>query len=233
MLIHRKMSSGWCGLPQFLALLLALMPVLADAQPPQPAAPPANQPAPAPQPVALPTVAGLKVISLAGKGETNDLERKLMAPLVIEVLDQQDRPVENAEVVFRFPLQGPGATFPGGRTTQTVRTNAQGQAAALNWMANDQVGRFEVHVNASYANQVGDTTFSMYNATKVAEKEATIGRIQEKRGGWFSPTWVKIAVIGGGAALAAGIILATRGGSKTGPASPTVTITPGPPIVGH
>jgi hypothetical protein len=239
MLIHEKVSHRWCGLPQFLALLMAVTPVFADGQASQsasqPAAPSANQPAQAPQPVALPTIVGLKVVPLAGKGETNDLERKLMAPLVVEVIDQQDRPVENAEVVFRFPIQGASATFPGGKTTQTVRTNGTGQAAAMNWMANDQVGRFEIHVNASYANQVGETTIPMFNATKVVHNEGAVASSTREKHGWFSPTWVKIAVIAGGAALVTGIVLATRGGGSAAAAStpPTITITPGPPTVGH
>jgi hypothetical protein len=160
----------------------------------------------------------------------NDLERKIMAPLVVSISDQNDRPVEGAEVVFRFPLNGPSALFPGGKSSQTVRTNGQGQAAAMNWMANDQVGRFEVHVSASYANQVGETTFSMSNVAKVLQKRGK----NEKHGGWFSPTWVKIAVIGGAAALAVGIVLATRGGGHTSTTTttPTVTITHGSPTVG-
>ncbi len=234
------------ALPPLLSILLAVMPVLADdaaqqtTQPPAPAQPPVSAPAtqpptPAPQnqpPAALlPTVEGLKVVPLAGKDEVNDIERKVMAPLVVQVLDQNDRPVESCEVVFRFPLQGPGAMFPGGKTSQTVRTNGQGQAAAINWMANDQVGRFEVHVNASYGNQVGSVTFSMSNATKVVRSNTSVKGASEKRG-WFAPTWVKVAVIGGAVAVAAGIFLATRGGSSSTSNTPTVTISPGSPSVG-
>src|SRR5271154_4487590 len=100
---------------QLLAFLMVLAPVFADPQaqappaPPQttanpqtPAAPAPQTPgsqtqapaAPAPAPTPLPVVEGLKVIPLAGKDEANDLGRRLMAPLVIEVLDQNDRPVE-------------------------------------------------------------------------------------------------------------------------------------------
>lgn len=230
-------------LPQLLSMLLAFTPVFANGQTGAPQQPPAAQPPAAPQPAgsaaeppkpaALPTVQGLKVIPLAGKGEMNDIERKLMAPLVVEVLDQNDRPVENAEVVFRFPIQGPSAMFPGGKTSQTARTNGQGQAAAMNWIANNELGRFDVHVAASYANQIGEATLSMSNVNKIVEKVGNTGN-REKRG-WFSPTWVKIAVIAGGAAVAVGIVLATRGGASTGTAAtpPTITITPGPPTVGH
>ncbi len=232
-----KKSLRRSGLAQFLAMLMAVTPVFAgQAAPVSQQSQPAPAAPPTPAPVALPTVESLKVVPLAGKDEVNDIERKLMAPLVVQVVDQNDRPVEGAEVVFRFPIQGPGAIFPGGKTSQTARTNGQGQAAAMNWMANDQVGRFEIHVTASYGNQVGQTTFSMSNANKVVQRVGSSG-IKEKHGGWFSPTWVKVAVIGGGVAVAVPIILATRGGSTAAtvpvaPPPPTVTITPGTPSVG-
>jgi hypothetical protein len=170
----------------------------------------------------------LKLTALAGNKAMNDLERGLMSPLVIQVLDQNDRPVEGAEVVFRFPLNGPGATFRGGNTSQTVRTNGQGQAAATNWTANNQTGTFDVHVTAAYGNQLGETTVSMTNVTRIVEREKG-GRKQAK---WYSSKWVKIALIAGGAAAVAGIVLATRGGGGSSSSTSTITITPGSPTVG-
>ena len=149
-----------------------------------------------------------------------------MAPLVVQVEDQNDRPVEGANVIFRFPINGPSATFAGGKSSVTVRTNGTGQAAAVNWMANGQVGTFQVHVNASYGNQVGETTVSMTNAARVvAEAKKSTAK------SWWSHRWVKIAVIGGvAAAVAIGVVLATRGGGKS--SGSTVTIIPGSPGVG-
>ena len=176
----------------------------------------------------LPMVQGLKVTALAGNKAMNDLERGLMSPLVIQVLDQNDLPVEGAEVAFRFPLNGPGATFRGGNTSQTVRTNGQGQAAAVNWTANGQVGTFSVRVTAAYGNQLGETTVSMTNVTRIVET----GKTERKRTKWYSSKWVKIAPIAGGAATVAGIVLATRGGGGSSSSTSTVTITPGSPTVG-
>ncbi len=199
----------------------------AQAAPTDPGA--QNQPPalPAQPPAQLPVEQSLHVRILAGSDEQNDMERRVMAPLVVQVSDRDERPVEGAEVVFRFPINGPGATFVGGRTSQTVRTNTNGQAAALNWMANGQVGRFQVHVNASYGNQVGEASLSMVNVTRV-----TAVAPKSKTGGWWSHTWVKVAVIGGGAAVVAiAVVLATRGGSKSS-STPPVTIQPGGPTVG-
>jgi hypothetical protein len=200
---------------------------LAQATPPQvaPAQPSSQNPASA-APAPLPVEQSLKIRVLAGENEMNDLERRVMAPLVVQVVDRDERPVETAEVVFRFPITGPGAAFPGGRTSITVRTNTDGQAAALNWMANGQVGKFQVHVTASYGNRVGETTLSMTNVPRVVEEAR-----KSKAKGWWSHTWVKVAVIGGGAAVVAiAVILATRGGSKS--SGSTVTINPGSPTVG-
>src|SRR5580704_9752114 len=92
------------ALARILIVLLPIVPVLAGQQSPGPGqtpAPPSSSTSPQPgQPAStLPVVQGLKMVTLAGKGEMNDLERHVMAPLVVEVLDQNDRPVEGAEVV--------------------------------------------------------------------------------------------------------------------------------------
>jgi len=175
----------------------------------------------------LPTVQNLRVVVLAGNGERNDLERKLMAPLVVEVLDLQDRPIEGAEVVFRFPLHGPSAVFADQKTVKTVRTNGQGEAAATGWMANNEVGSFQVHVTAAYGNQIGEATVPMSNVERIPDAE--LKRIGKRKSLWSSK-WFKIGLIAGGAGLAAGIVLATRGGG--GGSTPTITVSPGSPSVG-
>ena len=186
-------------------------------------------PAPVEKPVApLPMVLNLKVVPLAGNGEMNDLSRKVMAPLVVEVLDLQDRPIDGAEVVFRFPLHGPSAAFDNQKTVKTVRTNGQGEAAATGWAANSELGTFQVHVTATYGNQQGETTISMSNVERMSEAE--LNRTAKHKGLWSSK-WFKIGLIAGAAGLAAGIVLATRGGGASHTA-PTITVSPGSPSIG-
>jgi hypothetical protein len=238
--LSRRLRRRW--LPQSLAVILVVAQVQAAEQAaapqqvpaaaPQTSTPPTTQ-APTPasptpvQPLApLPVEQSLKILVLAGSGEMNDLERRVMAPLVVQVLDQNDRPVEGAQVVFRFPLNGASATFAGGKNSITVRTSGTGQAPALNWMANGQVGTFEVHVNATYGNQIGETTLSMENVTRITEAQKPK---KGKHESLWSHRWFKIAVIGGAAAaIGIGVYLATRGG-KSGS---SVTINPGSPTVG-
>jgi hypothetical protein len=178
----------------------------------------------------LPVEQSLKVRVLAGNGEMNDLERRVMAPLVVQVLDQNERAIEGAQVVFRFPISGPSAAFPGGKPTIAVRTNTTGQAAAVNWLANAEVGTFEVHVNATYGNQVGEATVSMSNVTRIPEGTTTLTG-QVKHESLWSKRWFRIAVIGGAAAaIGLGVYFGTRGGGSN--SGSTVTISPGSPGVG-
>jgi len=196
-------------LATFLAALLALPPALLAQQPAQVQSD-------------LPAVESLKVIPLAGNNAMNDLERRVMAPLVIQVLDQNARPVEGAQVVFRFPLKSPSAEFPNQQPALTVRTNADGQAAAVGWMARG-TGTFDVHVAVSRGNELGETVISMTNVTKVVDD----GKVKHK--GWWSNKWAKVAVIAGAAGIVVAVVLLTRG---SGNSTSTVTASPGSPTIG-
>src|SRR5580658_1749720 len=90
----------------------------------------AQTPAPSPQPLPLPTVQDLRVVPLAGSGGVNDLERKIMSPLVVQVLDQENRPLEGAQVLFRFTLNGPSGTFPNQEASQATRSIFFNETAA-------------------------------------------------------------------------------------------------------
>jgi len=201
-------------LPSGLAVLLALPPS-AFSQVPTTPPPPSAQAA---------TVRTLKVIPLAGNQEMNDLQNKVMAPLVIQVLDVNDQPVEGADVTFRFPLKGASATFEGDQNAMTFRTNVDGQAAATGWTANNTVGSFQVQVTASRGTEQGSAIVSMTNVTRITEAEKKGS--QNKK--WWSSRWGKILIGAGAAAIVVGIVLATHGGSNTR----VITATPGSPTIG-
>jgi len=211
---YQRRLERW--LPYCLSLLLAIPPnALAQA--------PVNPP------VQAATVRSLKVVPLSGNRAMNDLENKVMAPLVVQVLDQNDLPVEGAQVTFRFPLNGASASF-GGQPARTFPTNADGQAAAVAWTANGMVGTFQVQVTASRGGEQGTTTITMTNVTRITEAQ------RASQGGgkkWWNTRWGKVAIIVGVAAVAGGVVLATRGGGgSTAPKVTTITGIPGSPTIG-
>src|SRR5882724_8811128 len=94
-------------------LIIALLaPILVDAA--QVVTPPQ---APAPTP---PARRELRVLILEGEGAMNNLELGIYAPLVVEVRDDNDKPVEAAEVTFQLPTAGPGGSFPGNQSTRVA-----------------------------------------------------------------------------------------------------------------
>jgi hypothetical protein len=212
MLGNKRPATHW--LPYVLVWLMALPPN-ASAQAPASA----EQGTPAP-PAA--TVQSLKVIALTSNQSMNDLERKVMAPLVVQIVDQNDQPVEGADVIFRFPLDGPSASFAGQKGAQTFRSNADGQAAAIGWTANGKVGAFQIQVTASRGNEQGSATISMTNVTRIADAS------KQPRKHWWSSKWAKIGIIAGAAGIIVAIVLATTGSS--GPR--VVVATPGSPTIG-
>ena len=164
----------------------------------------------------------LRIIALAGDGEVNDLQKKVMAPIVVQVLDQSSRPVEGAAVTFRFPASGAGASFADQKTSQTVPTNADGQAALTGWTANNVTGEFQVQVEAVRGSDSGTAVIHLTNIASAADQV----KLQHKS--WWSRRRNKIIVIGVAAAVAATVaILLTRGNGTT-----TLTAVPGFPTIG-
>lgn len=198
--MHKKSCLPWA-----LSVLLAMQPLAGGQQSP---------------------TQSLRVVALAGDGEVNDMERGIMAPLVVQVLDQYGRPVEGAEVVFRFPSSGPGVNLPDQKNAITTKTNADGQAAALGWRANGQAGSFEVRIEVTRGTETGSVTATMLNVARTADAPKP-----KQRKGFWSSKWVKIGLIAGAAGAAAAIILANRGSDETATV-PTVVISPGSPTIG-
>jgi hypothetical protein len=178
----------------------------------------AQNPAPAPEgQLAAPVVQSLKVIVLQGQHSVNDASRHIGIEPVVEVRDDNDRPVNGASVTFRLPPSGPGGMFDGKSYARTVRTNAQGQAGAAGFVPNSQRGPFDIHVTAMLGNRMGQAVISQSNA----ENHLVMFPEKPKK----KPLWRnKYVWIAAGAAVGTGVaIAATRGSGNKG-----VTITPGP-----
>jgi hypothetical protein len=168
----------------------------------------------------------LRILILEGQDATNNIEKGLSTPPVVEVRDRDDRPVESATVVFRVPPAGPGGSFAGQQLSKTVLTNTQGQAIASGFEPNKLTGRFKIHVTATAGSRMGEAEV---NQTNTADRFSQTPEPPHKK-----MTWKKWAIIGGIAAVGAtvGVILATRGGSSSASANPTITISPGPVTIG-
>jgi hypothetical protein len=160
----------------------------------------------------------LKIVILEGEGAINNARQRTAREPIVEVRDENNRPVAGAVVLFSLPDRGASGVFANGQTSMAVTTDAQGRAVATGLRPNNVSGTLQIRVDASYQGQKGNTTINQTNAL------ATAPRVSGKTIG------ILLALAGG---AAGGAIAATRGGkaAPATPATPTLTLTAGTPGV--
>lgn len=169
------------------------------------------------------TPTSLRIVIVEGEGAINNIKQRVNREPIVQVEDEDRKPVPGASVTFFLPSQGPGGTFANGTNSMTATTNAQGQAVARGIRFNNQAGTMEIRVAASVRGQTASAIITQTNVLGSASSGPS-------GGGMSRTTKILIiaAVVGGGAAL--GILATHRGGSTT--TTPTTTIAPGTVTVG-
>ncbi|HYI95655.1 MAG TPA: hypothetical protein VEX68_19090 [Bryobacteraceae bacterium] len=165
----------------------------------------------------------IRIAIVEGDGAINNVRQRVTREPLVQVEDENRRPVAGAAVTFLLPNQGAGATFANGARSLTITTDTQGRAVARGLRPNNVNGQYEIRVNASHQGRTDSAIISQTNAITAA---AATG---------ISAKLIAILAIAGGA-VAAGAVVATRGGDGNGNSggsggSPTV-IVPGTPSVG-
>jgi hypothetical protein len=164
----------------------------------------------------------LNLVVVEGEGATNNIRQRTAREPVVQVEDENHKPVAGAVVVFTLPSNGAGGAFANGAKTLTMVTDNKGQAVARGLRPNGIKGQFQIRVNASYQGRTASANISQTNAVLSASGAAAHGGISGKL----------IAVLAvAGAAAAGGAYWATHSGSGT-PAPVTTTIAAGAGTVG-
>lgn len=164
----------------------------------------------------------LKLFVLAGQDAVNRIPLGLSAQTVVEIRDQDDLPVEGADVVFTFPETGTSASINGQRQFR-ARTDNHGQAALTNFRPIGPAGPFQIHVEASEGGRTGSTVINQINSDRAIATTYEEPKRRTKR-------WLLLSAIGAGAAI--GIILATRSNGSPGSSSMPIVLAPGPVSIG-
>jgi len=160
----------------------------------------------------------LRVVALEGEEAINSIPAHTGTAPVVEVRDENERPVEGATVIFSLPETGAGGIFPGDRLTLTKTTNQRGQADATGFTPNFTPGRFLIRVTVRRDGLTGTTFVRQTNTERMPD-------LRPRKSG---VSWKWIAVGAGVAAGAAtGIYFGTRG---SGPS--TISAGAGPVVFG-
>ena len=153
-----------------------------------------------------PAPAGLNLVIVEGDGAINNVKQRTAREPVVQVEDENHRPIAGAAVLFTLPDGGPSGVFADGARTLKVMTDANGRAAAKGLRLNDVSGKFQIKVEASYQGTSTSATITQTNAALAAA--TTSGTIPGK--------FISIA-LAVGAAVAAVVVVTTQ---DKEPASP-------------
>ncbi|MEO8592975.1 MAG: hypothetical protein ABI759_06625 [Candidatus Solibacter sp.] len=156
----------------------------------------------------------LNLVVLEGEGATNNIRQRTAREPIVQVQDENHKPVAGAIVVFTLPSNGAGGAFANGVRTLTMLTDNQGQAVARGFRPTGQ-GQFQIRVSASHNGQTASTSITQTNAIVGASASTASAGISGKL----------IAIIAvAGAAVAGGAYYATHNGNGTAaPVTPSGT----------
>ena len=178
--------------------------------------------------MAQPNPSALQILIVEGDGAINNVKQRVNREPIVQVEDENHRPIAGAAVVFFLPNTGPGGTFSNASASFTTTTNAQGQASAPGIKFNNQAGQMQIRVTASFGGQTASTIINQTNAIGAGAAGAA-----SSAGLSSAAKWAIIIAAVGGAAVAGGVLATKGGGGSSGSTtSPPVTLTPGTVTVG-
>src|SRR5271156_139205 len=92
----------------------------------------------------------LNIVIVEGDGAINNIRQRTAREPIVQVEDENHKPIAGAAVLFALPSNGAGGTFAGGAHTLTTVTDSKGQAVAHGLRPNHTAGRFQIRVQTSY-----------------------------------------------------------------------------------
>jgi hypothetical protein len=161
---------------------------------------------------------GLVITILDGEGALNDIRQRTAREPIVEVQDENHKPVAGAAVLFSLPSSGPGGSFAGGVQSFSTVTDSAGRAVAHGLQPNNVSGSYNIHVHVSFNGASSDTNIHQQN---VSGQSSVAHHATHALGAKA----ITLIVVAGAAAVTVATVLVTQGGSST-------VISAGPPTVG-
>jgi hypothetical protein len=204
------MSDGGIGMRYLTFLLTGLLAL--PFPPPLPAAPPSP---------------ALNLVIVEGEGAINNIRQRTAREAIVQVEDENHKPVAGAVVAFTLPSNGASGTFANNARTVTTITDNQGRAS-VRMRPNNVQGKYQMNVTASNAGQIATGVITQTNALLV-------GAAAGAAGVGISAKLIAIIAVAGAAAAGGTAYAVTRSNgnsSTTGPTATTINAgagTVGPP----
>ena len=152
----------------------------------------------------------LLITVVEGEGALNDIRTRTAREPIVQVDDENHKPV--AGVLVLFSLDKTGTTYAsfGGAPTVSVQTDQAGRAVAKAFQIAHRKGNYQISVHATYGDLAANAVINESNVTAAASGNATtatVGVVAHKK-----VIWIVSGVLAGGAV--AGIVIATQQSSS-------------------
>lgn len=176
-----------------------------------------------PAAVAQEAQGGLRITIVDGGEAILNVRQRVSREAIIQVEDENRKPVAGALVTLTAPRDGASAVFSNGLNNITLTTDETGRVVVRGIRPNSAQGKYAIRVLAVKEGLRGTAQIQMSNIAAAAAA-----------GGISAKLLTFLLVAGAGAAAAT--VAATRGGNGGGAAGPVTppatTVTPGTPTVG-
>jgi len=168
---------------------------------------PAQTPAPPPP--------SLQIAILEGEDVSNNIKERTAREPIVQVTDENHKPVAGAAVLFSIDSQGghAGASFEHGAKTFHGTTDANGQVTAKGFHPNTHTGQFHVNVTASKGQLTAHTTIAQTNVAAATTAATTSGIV-----GFVTAHVVVVSVVAAGVvagSVTAGVVAANQSNATT------------------
>jgi hypothetical protein len=161
----------------------------------------------------------LQITILDGEGALNNIKQQTAREPIVQVEDENHKPIAGALVIFALPQSGPGGTFAGGSTVFNGVSDVNGHAIATGLTPNNIAGKYQIQVTAKYHNLTAHSSINQSNfmGSNVSTAHAATHAFPLK-------AVLIVAAVAGAVAIA--VVASQSGGG------PSTTITAGTPTVG-
>ena len=164
-----------------------------------------------------PPPARLQITILEGEGALNNIKQRVAREPIVQVEDENHKPVAGAVVLFLLPDSGPGGTFLDGTSMYRTTTDVEGKAVGTGLKPNNVAGKYQIRVRVKNGDAEAEAVIAQTNFMGAVVSTAPVAHA-------FAAKWVIVGLAAAGG-VAAGVI-ATHGGNHG------TTITAGTPTVG-
>ena len=145
---------------------------------------------------------------LDGEGALNDIRQRTAREPIIQVEDENHKPIAGAAVLFALPGSGPGGAFAEGAQTFSTVTDSAGRAVAHGLRPNSVSGSYNIHVRVTFNGSTSETEIHQQN---ISGHSSTANHVAHAA----TLKTVLIVVAAAAAAGTVAAILVTQGGSST------------------